>query len=260
MATTKQTTPAKSSTESDGFPNLAPPDDDEILRNVRLVFAKNIPEDVRGHCTLKTGAKYPETGDEADQKKHLADFVSERLDVISRFEYTRWLNGRLPFVTPRELLIWRLRQYVEFIWGFQLPDDDDLAMMFNTTKYRAAALTADFSARFRKSLLFPIALRRLYRILRQEDQNYKMVDKEIEYKKDLGPTFKVPSSRYVEDANSLIEEYRLRGDAIRNAALVSREQNIMWVSNRVIDWASDDEVKTDLLNLYQIPREGGYSG
>jgi hypothetical protein len=260
VATTKQTTPAQSVSESDSFPNLSPPAVEDILRNVRLVFAKNIPEDVRQHCTLKTGAQYPETGDEADQKKHLVDFVSERLYVISRFEYVRWLNGRLPFVTPRELLLWRLRQYVEFIWGFQLPDDDDLAMMFNTTKLRAAALTADFSARFRKSLLFPIALRRLYRILRQEDENYEIVDKEIEYKKDLGPTFKVPSSRYVQDANSLIEEYRLRGDAMRNAALVSREQNIMWVSNRVIQWVSDDDVKTELLNLYQIPKEGGYAG
>jgi hypothetical protein len=260
VATTKQTTPAKSVNESDGFPNLSPPADEDILRNVRLVFAKNIPEDVRQHCTLKTKAKYPETGDETEQKNHLVEFVSDRLEVISRYEYTRWLNGRLPFVTPRELLIWRLRQYVEYIWGFQLPADDDLAMIFNTTKMRAAALTADFTARFRKSLLFPIALQRLYRILRQGDPNYPMMDHEIEYNKDLGPTFKVPSSRYVQDANTLIEEYRLRGGVMRNAALVDRDQDIMWVSNRVIEWVSDDDLKSDLLNLYQIPKEGGYAG
>jgi hypothetical protein len=261
MAKKKEEAARHLASDPDEFLALTPPVIPPLLDNVALVFLNNIPQDAKKHCKLSDGAEYPEDEDETAKRRHLLSFVRERLELISRFEYMSWLNGRLPFVAPRELLIWRLRQDVEHIWAFQLPDDDDLAMIFNTTKMRAAQLAADFTARFRKALLFPIALRRLYRILREEDQHYRVIDREYEYRKAYGLTFQIPSSRYVQDANALIEEYRLReGGFLRDAALLSKEENIMWVSERVVQLARDDDIKAELLDLYKIPRESGYEG
>jgi len=249
-------------TEPDEFLDLTPPVIPSLLDNVLLVFSNNIPEDAKLHCALKgSGVVYPEEGDEVGKRRHLLNFVRERLEMISRLEYNLWLNGRLPFVTPRELLLWRLRQYVEHIWAFHLPDDEDLAMIFNTTKMRAAHVASDFKARFRKALLFPIALRRLYRILRQEDEHNPIVDPEYEYKRAYGSTFRIPSRRYVQDTNALIEEFRIREEGfLRDAAIINIEENIMWVSERVIQLAHDNEIRADLLRLYKIPRESGYEG
>lgn len=261
MATKKEKAVDQPASGAADFLQLNPPFIPALLDNVVLVFSNNIPEDARTKCMLNSGESYPVAGDEPAKRRYLLGFVRERLEMVSRLECALWLNGRLPFITPRELFIWRLRQYVEFIWGFQLPDDDDLAMIFNSTRLKAANLTSDFGARFRKALLFPIALRRLYRIIRDEDPNYRTVDPQYEYKKALGKTFRIPSSRYVQDANSLIEEYRLRSnDFLRNAALLSREQNIMWVSHRIIEYAKDEKLRTELFELYRIPREGGYLG
>jgi len=261
MATKKEKAVAKPAIGTDDFLQLTPPSIPALLDNVLLVFSNNIPEDARNKCMLNSGVAYPVTGDDSARRRHLLGFVRERLEMVSRLEYALWLNGRLPFITPRELFIWRLRQYVEYIWAFQLPDDDDLAMIFNSTRLKAANLTADFSARFRKALLFPIALRRLYRILLEEDPHYRIVDAEYEHKQAFGKTFRIPSSRYVQDANSLIEEYRLRSnDFLRNAALLSREQNIMWISHRIIEYAKDETLRIELFDLYKIPREGGYLG
>lgn len=249
-------------TEPDDFLDLTPPTIPPILDNVLLVFSKSIPEDSKKQCTLiKPKTFYPENGDEADKRRHLLMFVKERLDCIARLEYSFWLNGRLPFITPRELLLWRIRQYIEHIWAFQLPDNEDLSMILNTTKTRAGHIAADFIARFRKALLFPIALRRIYRILREEDEYFPIVDREYEYKKAYGSAFRVPSSRYVQDVNSLIDEFRLREHGfLRDAALVSKEEHILWVGERVIEMAKYDDVREELLQLYKIPRESGYEG
>jgi hypothetical protein len=243
------------------FLRLAPPPIPPLLDNVIHVFLNNIPKDALPYCALESGKLFPTGADEFTARHHLMDFVHERLERIARLEYVLWLNGRLPFITPRELLVWRLRQYVEHIWAFQLPDDDDLGMIFNTTRMRAAHLSADFVARFRKALLFPVALRRLYRILREEDENFPVVDREYEFKKAYGSNYKIPSSRYVQDANALIEEYRLRENSyLRDAELISKEDNIMWVNERVIELAHDDLIMQELLELYRIPGESGYEG
>jgi hypothetical protein len=234
------------------------------LENVISVFAKNIPQDVRKFCEFEENGEkipYPQNGTENAKKQHLGNFVRKRLDQISLHEYMLWLNGRLPFITPRELLVWRLRQYVEYIWAFQLPDNDDLAMILNTTRARAAQISADFVARFRKALLFPIALRRLFKILRGEDENYPLKEKERELKQALGSIFKIPSSRYVIDANALIGEFRLRtAIPLRDAELISKEDNLMWVSERVLISARDDNIVSELLELYKIPGESGSEG
>lgn len=259
---TAKTIPNSADVEDlEDFLKLVPPKIPILLENVTLAFVKNIPEDAKHNCRDETGAVFPIHSDYIAQRKHLMRFVHERLDQIARLEYNLWLNGRLPFITPREIQVWRLRQYVEHIWAFQLPDDDDLAMIFNTTKLRAATLSADFVARFRKALLFPIALRRLYRILRCKDPVYTVVDKDIEYKQAYGWTFRVPSSRYIQDTNALIEEYRLKvGGFLRDAAMFFAEDNIMWVSEKVVQLANDDEIKTELLKLYKIPDKSGYEG
>lgn len=256
----------KLTTEPDDFLDLTPPKVPPLMVNVLHVFAKNIPEDARKQCAIRDGETsipYPEDGSEAERTHHLLAFVRERLYVISRLECARWLNGRLPFITPRELIIWRLRQYVWYIWAFQLPDNDDLAMILNTTKMRAGHIAADFLARFRKSLLFPIALRRIYRILRGEDAYNHIVDQEVEYKKAYGSTFRVPSKRYVQDTNALIDEFRLRlreEGFLRDAALYSKEEDIMWVSERVIEVAGYDDIRQELLDLYKTEGEPGYEG
>lgn len=254
--------PSALRTEPAEFLALAPPIIPKLLDNVLLAFSDNIPEDATSQCQLvKDGSQYPEAADETTRLRHLVAFVSERLELISRLEYTQWLNGRLPFITPKELLLWRLRQYVEHIWAFQLPADEYLALIFNTTKTRAANVAADFTARFRKSLLFPVALRRIFRILRQEDARYTVVDNDYEYNKALGKTFNVPSRRYVNDTNSLIDEFRLREHGfLRTAALISKEDNVMWVGHRVIAIAKDDKIRADLLELYKVPSDSGYEG
>lgn len=245
------------------FLGMEPPKSPDLLDNVLLVFAHNIPEDAKPYCRLSDGSEYRSDGSEREKMRHLMTFTAERLLLIARHESIFWLNGRLPFVTPRELFVWRLKQYVEHIWAFQLPDDNDLAMIFNTTKLRAAYFTADFIARFRKALLFPLAIRRLYRILRGEDENYPIIEPNFEYKKAYGQTFRVPSHRYVQDANLLIDEFRLRYqglDILRDAVSLKKEEPMMWVSHNVIDIAKDNAIRAELLRLYKIPKDSGYEG
>jgi len=174
------------------------PDIRPIYENVISVFIKNVPDEAAIFYVLDSGEKYPSKKNAVDRRKFLQTFIKESIDRIAKYEYSRWLNGRLPFITPKELLLWRLRQYVKYIWAYDLPDDEDIALIFNTTKTRASFLAADFTARFRKSLLFPVAIRRLYRILLQQDPNYKLFEENYEYRKGYGKIFRVPSRRYVQ--------------------------------------------------------------
>ncbi|MBI2839443.1 MAG: hypothetical protein HYX75_14100 [Acidobacteria bacterium] len=248
--------------EAENFLRLKEPVVPEILDNVLLVFANSIPEDARPQCTIASmKAAYQPDADETAKRTFLLKFVRERLVMVSQREYGLWLNGRLPFITPRELLLWRMRQYVEYIWAFQLPDDDDLALIFNTTKLRASYMASDFIARFRKALLFPIALRRIYRILRGLDPVHRMIEREYELNRAYGPIFRVPSRRYLLDANSLIEELRLREKVpLRDAALISKTDNTLWVHKNVVDVVKDNKIRDELFSIYEIPSEAGYEG
>lgn len=262
MSTKKESEEEPLNAEPQDFLDLSPPSIPRFLDNVLLVFAKTIPEDARSQCKIaKTGREYPTESSETVKRSFLVEFVRERLEMIAVREYALWLNGRLPFITPRELLLWRVRQYVEYIWAFQFPDDEDLALIFNTTKLRASHLASDFIARFRKALLFPIALRRLYRILREKDPIYRLEEKNYEYKRAVGKVFCVPSRRYLADANSLIDEFRIRAeDFLRDAALINENENFLWVHDRVLDLVEDDAMRNELLRLYKVPREAGYEG
>ena len=227
-----------------------------LLKNVILAFVRNIPEDSKPSCVYtknKIQIPFP-THDKSKQTDHLVNFVQERLDKISLMEYFLWLNGELPFITPRELMIWRLRQYVEFIWAFQLPDDDDLAMIFNTTKRKAAYLSTDFIARFRKALLFPCALRRIYRILNDEDPNYHVGKKEVSVNKTIGSYVTFPTNKYILDINTLVDELRPHsGKYLREAQVISYETSQFWVDNLVIDLVRDRKKMMDILSLYPTP-------
>src|SRR5713226_8842848 len=94
------------------FLGTDPPKTPDLLDNVLLVFAHNITEDAKPYCRLNDGAEYRSDGSEREKMRYLMKFVGERLHLIAQHESVFWLNGRLPFVTPRELLVWRLRQYV----------------------------------------------------------------------------------------------------------------------------------------------------
>jgi|GEM_PF-3535318 len=259
-AGTKQTKSLNA--KPDEFLRLKPPEVPQMLDNVLLVFTKSIPQDAYPQCEIDaTKMKFDKNASESAKRAFLLEFVRERLEMVARQEYGLWLNGRLPFITPRELLVWRLRQYVEYIWAFQLPENDDLSVIFNTTKLRAAGVASDFLARFRKALLFPIALRRLYLILRGQDPVYTMLDKVYEQNKAYGTTFLVPSRRYQEDANALIDEFRLREDVpLKDAQLINKTDNVLWIHKHVLDIVKDDDIYQELLGIYIIPQKAGYEG
>src|SRR5258705_9958560 len=107
MATKKEKAITQPSSGSEDFLQLTPPGIPALLDNVVLVFSNNIPEDARIKCMLNSGVAYPATSDESAKRRHLLGFVRERLEMVSRLECALWLNGRLPFITPRELFIWR---------------------------------------------------------------------------------------------------------------------------------------------------------
>jgi hypothetical protein len=129
---------------------------------------------------------------EAERQNALRSFVEERLGGLADYEYRNWVNGQEPFVTPRELQLWRLKIYVQYIWFWNLPEDEDLAMIFNLTKRRAANLAADFFARFRKTIIYPVALRRLYALTNTSEPE---LEKDDPKHHAMGNVYRIPLNR-----------------------------------------------------------------
>src|SRR5262245_16334669 len=124
------------------------------MTNVVSLFVLGIPKQHYVDCGIQGDAL--KTDDSAEKvRETLNAFVRERLTALATFEYTSWINGRTPFVTPRELQLWRLLQFVKYIWFWDLPENEILATIFNATRRRAANLASDFEARFRKTILYP---------------------------------------------------------------------------------------------------------
>jgi hypothetical protein len=232
--------------------SIAPvPTGSAFLDNVVTAFVNAIPLASYFSCELRDGIKPPD-GNEHVKRQHLSKFVKERLDDLARREYMQWMNGQLPFISPRELRLWRLQQFAQFLWGWQLPDDDDLALIFNLTKRQASNLAADFAARFRKIALFPVALRRVYEILRAPPFLPKA---ELKSQRAIGNVFRVPSRRYIEDTNALINEFRLRNPdrILRDAMRYERDDQAMWVSDEVVQLVADDSLREQIFALYRLP-------
>jgi hypothetical protein len=172
------------------------------MHNVLLTFANNIPDDCHPYCVSSKHQAYNGALLGETLQAFLRDFVEERLGKLADLEYRGWINGQQPFVTPRELQIWRLRQFVQFVWFWNLPDDDDLAMIFNLTKRRAANLTSDFIARFRKTVIYPVALRRLYHLVNTSQPVFDKPQKHPKHNAN-GFIYKVPARRLVDAAQNL---------------------------------------------------------
>ncbi len=230
--------------ESTKFPNVDP-----WMNNVIYVFANGIPEDCYSYCKEECNTETD------DVRQYLSEFVRIRLKKLAVNEYHLWINGRIPYITPRELQLWRLRQFVQYIWFWNLPEDEDLAMIFNATKRKASNLINDFIARFRKTLLFPIALRRLYNLLMSEPEREEL----SHYKKPdvLGDAFLVINQRYVDDCNMLIYEIRTRltkNYPITDSFLYDKDEKLMWVDKAVLNIIrTNDDIMKEIFDNYPEP-------
>jgi hypothetical protein len=229
------------------------PEIPEYLKQVIGLFVGAIPPDAREKCVLEDQTRFSTAKNSVEKQAFLLKFAQQQLDRISRFEYANWLNGRMPFISPREIQLWRLRQFAEFIWDWNLPDDDDLATIFNLTKRQATNLVGDFHAKFRKLYLYPRILQRLFNLLAQKETR-----KDVRIGDSVGRLYLIPSKRYVNELNTVIGELREREPRriIRNAVVYERNDQLMWVSEEVISLMNDQHVKEELSKLHPIGGEG----
>lgn len=224
------------------------------MHNVLLTFANAIPAYCHEHCTSSDYPAFPANLPANERQPYLRAFVSERLRDLAEYEYRSWINGQLPFVTPRELQIWRLRQFVEYIWFWELPDDQDLAVIFNLTQRRAANLAADFTARFRKTVVYPVALRRLYHLINET----KPVDpkKHPRHTAD-GFRYRVPSLRMVDTALNLADDIRAEYPEriiVPPEIWKPRELQLMWIDAVMVDFmTTNDDLRQRLYDMYPLP-------
>lgn len=253
---TKAKTDQPSSVDSGAYFEVPPPVGLPYMHNVLGTFANAIPRECYPYCTTTKYSNITKAmiGNEED-KSWLLEYVEERLGKLADYEYRDWINGQQPFITPRELQLWRLRMYVQYIWYWNLPDDEDLAMIFNLTKRRASNLASDFVARFRKTVIYPVALRRLYALVA------KAAPLRIEkHPKGAaqGGLYKVRSVRLVNAAQYLVEDLRsqLPTKRMANPYLWDKEQYLMWVDSVMIDvMKTNNRLRELLYNMYQIPKD-----
>ena len=224
----------------------------DYLSPVLTLLAAAIPREVRPNCLLEDGTQFPVNGKDEIQQAFLLTFVREKLDRVARYEYRHWLNGRMPFVSPRQLQLWRLRQFAEFILDWDLPDDEVLAVVFNLTSRQAGSLVSDFYAKFRKLYVFPRILRRLFALLDDKPQI-----PQTQYQGVIGRVYKIPSKRYLEEMNAVINDLREshRREILVSAVFFRRNQQLMWLAERVIEIMSDKTTRDILTQLYPIGGE-----
>jgi hypothetical protein len=217
------------------------------------MFIAGIVPDVREKCVLASGTHFPTKSDIEHQNAFLGRFVQENLKEIASYEYEMWLNGRMPFVTFREIQLWRLRQFVEFIWHWCLPDDDLIAAIFNLTKRQASNLTKDFRAKFGKIYLLPYILTRWFKIL-DEEPLYEEVRSDVS-----GAVWAVPSHSYLIDINAVILELQ-GGDFMPTQDLVEaksvrRSERLVWLSMDVAQQLRAKDTRDRLLGLHPFPEQ-----
>jgi hypothetical protein len=225
------------------------------MHNVLLTFANNIPDSCHPYCLSAKHPSYNGPLNGEMRQVFLRDFVEERLGQLADLEYRGWINGQQPFVTPRELQIWRLRQFVQYVWFWNLPDDDDLAMIFNLTKRRAGNLAADFIARFRKTVIYPAALRRVYHLINTSQPVFEKPEKHPRHNAN-GYIYKVPTRRLVDAAQNLVDDIHteLPNKKMDAPYLWDRELNYMWMDVEAVDVIkTNDELRQRLYAMYKIP-------
>ena len=186
-------------------------------------------------------------------QNYLLEYVEERLRNLANHEYKSWINGQQPFVTPRELQLWRLTMFVKYIWFWSLPDDDDLAMIFNLTKRRASNLAADFIARFRKTIIYPVAIRRLYHLI-----NTTVPEKNEKHPKtgNDGSIYSIPNRRMRNTAQYLVDDIRIQlpNRRMDTPYLTNEDISRMWIDDVTVDIIkTNDTLRDQLFDMYKIP-------
>ncbi len=250
----KNKTPQKPPVDYEAFLPVPIPAALNYMPNVMLTFVHSIPRECYPYCTSK---KCP-TGDVSalspDQLQlYLREYVQERLSALADYEYRGFINGEQPFVTSRELQIWRLKIYVQYIWYWNLPDDEDLALIFNLTKRQASNVAGDFIARFRKTIVYPVALRRLYALINTTES--ESTEKHPKLNAN-GNIYRIPSSRFVNAAQYLVDDIRTQLPALRMASpyLWDKEQYRMWIDDVTVDvMKTNNELRLQFYGMYKIP-------
>ncbi len=221
------------------------------LKQVLEAMAGAIPVDFAKKCRWDDETPYPGRGDQRAKKEHLKTYAGQKLDRIALYEYRLWLNGLMPFVSPREVQLWRLRQFAQYIWDWEIPDDDVLAVSFNLTTRQAKGLVLTFYASFRKTFIFPKILRRIIALFEKVD--YKKARVPV---KDInGVVVEVPSRRYVDETNIVIDELRDLAPAKRvyyPAQTHLKNRQLMWVSRRVCQDLKEPEIIEQLKENHPI--------
>jgi hypothetical protein len=234
---------------------VQPPAGIVYMHNVLSTFANNIPDNCHPYCVSEKHPTFSIAIQGEQRQVFLRDFVEERIGKLADLEYRGWINGQQPFVTPRELQIWRLRQFVQYIWFWNLPDDDDLAMIFNLTKRRASNLASDFIARFRKTSIYPVALRRLYHLINTAPPVYDKPQKHPKRNAN-GFIYRIPARRMLDAAQNLVEDIRseLPNKKMDAPYLWDRDLNYMWMDVEAVDVIkTNDELRQRLYAMYKIP-------
>ena len=226
------------------------------MHNVLLTFAAAIPENCYRYCTSEKHPKFTGLPQGDDLTLYLRDFVEERLNQLADYEYREWMNGRQPFVTPRELQIWRLRQFVQYVWFWNVPDENALAMIFDLTKRRAQSLASDFMARFRKTIVYPVVLRRLYYLINTEKPTLPKLQPHPKNNAE-GWVYRVPALRFIDAAQSLAEDLRaeVHGTPISSPFAWDDEFKEMWVDKEMVDiMTTNEKVRLRLYDIYPLPK------
>lgn len=74
--------------------------------------------------------------------------ISTNLFRISQNEYELWLNNKMFFSRLRDLHLWRLSQFMQEIWNFNVPTQESIAFIFQVTLASARSLIKDYKAQY----------------------------------------------------------------------------------------------------------------
>lgn len=215
-------------------------------------MAHAIPPDFVRRCRLDDGSVCPSTPG-VGQQAFRRDYVRQELDRIAIHEYRSWLNGDLPYISPKELHLWRLRQMAERIWDWELPDDEVIAVGYNLTPRKATGLISNFYALFGKSFVYPKMLVRLLALVRGSRKS-RVVEKDGDID---GRVIPIPSRRYVDMVNILLDDLREISPRtlLFPAKLWRRNRELMWVADHLLEMFDNDEIIVELKARYPIGGE-----